>query len=179
MPPRFLVIALAIASSMAIAAPPRTAPASAPAPAPAPAAPAAKPADTREILLARALASPVPAWRRGDLLVDRMNRGLYTYGPDEPGRSNCDLNCRRYWPPLYADPGAKPWGPFTLAMGEEGRAIWAWQGEPLYRWTGDRSRGSARGEVVSEWFLVKIPRELQSQVVAYFPMPAAPATPTR
>ncbi|MGL6290679.1 MAG: COG4315 family predicted lipoprotein, partial [Silanimonas sp.] len=112
--------------------------------------------DPRAALLARALASPVPAWRRGDLLVDRLNRGLYTYGPDEPGRSHCDLNCRRYWPPLYAEPGAKPVGPFTLATGEEGRPIWAWRGRPLYRWTGDRGRGSARGEVVNEWFLVRI-----------------------
>lgn len=143
---------------------------------PEPAAPAAAGPTTRAALLARALASPVPAWARGTLLVDRFNRGLYTYGPDTEGRSNCDLNCRRYWPPLYAEPGAKPVGPFTLAMGEEGRAIWAWQGEPLYRWTGDRSRGSARGEVVDEWFLVRIPRELLPQVVAYFPMPASGAS---
>jgi predicted lipoprotein with Yx(FWY)xxD motif len=170
---RLLAIALAVAPSLALATPPASAPLPSAAPAPPPA------DDPRAALLARALASPVPAWRRGDLLVDRLNRGLYTYGPDEPGRSHCDLNCRRYWPPLYAEPGAKPWGPFTLATGEEGRAIWAWRGEPLYRWTGDRSRGSARGEVVSEWFLVKVPRELQSQVVAYFPMPAAPATPSR
>ena len=115
----------------------------APAPAAAPASAAAPSA--RDTLLARALANPVPAWRRGDLLVDRLNRGLYTYGPDEPGVSVCDLNCRRYWPPVYAEPGARPVGPFTLATGPEGRAIWAWQGQPLYRWTGDRTRGSARG----------------------------------
>lgn len=144
------------------------------APAPAPAA-----ASAREVLLARALANPVPVWRRGDLLVDRLNRGLYTYGPDEPGVSVCDLNCRRYWPPVYAEPGARPIGPFTLATGPEGRAIWAWQGQPLYRWTGDRSRGSARGELVDEWFLVRVPRDLLPQVVAYFPMPAVVPAPAR
>ena len=152
-------------------------------PAPRPQAPPATPVparapavDTREALLARALANPVPVWRRGDLLVDRLNRGLYTYGPDAIGRSNCDLNCRRYWPPVYAEAGATPVGPFTLATGEEGRLIWAWQGQPLYRWTGDRNRGSAAGEKVNEWYLVRVPPELLPQVVAYFPMPAvAPA----
>jgi predicted lipoprotein with Yx(FWY)xxD motif len=171
-----VLLTLAVLPAVASSTP---APAPKPPAATTPTAAAAPSADPREALLARALASPVPAWRRGDLLVDRLNRGLYTYGPDEPGRSHCDLNCRRYWPPLYAEPGAKPVGPFTLAMGEEGRPIWAWRGEPLYRWTGDRNRGSARGEVVNEWFLVKVPRELQSQVVPYFPMPAAPAVPSR
>ena len=145
----------------------------------APAVPSAAAPTARETLLARALANPVPVWRRGDLLVDRLNRGVYTYGPDEPGVSVCDLNCRRYWPPVYAAPGAQPIGPFTLATGPEGRAIWAWQGQPLYRWTGDVSRGSARGEVVAEWFLVRVPRELQPQVVAYFPMPAVVPAPAR
>jgi len=157
------VLALA-AASFAVATPP-----SAPPPAP----------SMRDTLVARALANPVPVWRRGDLLVDRLNRGLYTYGPDEIGVSVCDLNCRRYWPPVYAEAGAKPVGPFTLADGPEGRAIWAWKGQPLYRWTGDRSRGSARGEVVDEWFLVRVPRDLLPQVVAYFPMPVVAPTPAR
>lgn len=163
-PPWLLPLALAVCAGAATAAPA------------APAKPAPTAAGTREALLARALANPVPAWLRGDLLVDRLNRGLYTFGPDRPGRSVCDLTCRRYWPPVYAEPGAKPVGPFSLATGEEGRPIWAWRGQPLYRWTGDRSRGSARGEVVAEWFLVRVPPELRSQVVPYFPMPATPAT---
>lgn len=124
-------------------------------------------------MLNRALSNPVPAWLRGDLLVDRFNRGLYTYEPDTQGRSNCDLNCRRYWPPIYAEEGAKAQGPFSLAMGEEGRAIWAYKGLPLYRWSGDRNRGSAGGEVVTGWFLVRVPREERSVLVPYFPMPAA------
>ncbi len=157
-----LALALALPAS-ASAAVPSSAPAS----------------SVRDTLLARALTNPVPVWRRGDLLVERLNRGLYTYGPDEPGVSVCDLNCRRYWPPVYAEPGARPVGPFTLATGPEGRAIWAWQGQPLYRWTGDRTRGSARGEVVDEWFLVRVPKDLLPQVVAYFPMPAVAPAPAR
>ena len=50
--------------------------------------------------------------------------------------------------------------------------MWAWQGKPLYRWISDRKRGAAGGDgVAGVWFLVKVPPQLEGQVVPYFPMP--------
>jgi predicted lipoprotein with Yx(FWY)xxD motif len=119
-----------------------------------------------------AAASPVPVWRRNGLLVEQGGRALYTFTEDLPGQSRCDAPCEALWPPHYAAPDAKPFGPFTLARSRDGRPMWAWQGKPLYRWISDRRRGAAGGDgVAGVWFLVKVPPELQSQVTAYFPMP--------
>lgn len=122
--------------------------------------------------LEAALASPVPIWQRAGILVEQGGRALYTYTPDTPGQSRCDLPCEALWPPHYAEPGAKPHGPFTLARSFDGRPMWAWQGKPLYRWISDRKRGAAGGDGVADvWFLVRVPPELKAEVTAYFPMP--------
>lgn len=119
-----------------------------------------------------AAASPVPIWRRNGLLVEQGGRALYTYTEDVSGQSRCDRACEALWPPHYAAPDAKPFGPFTLAKSLDGRPMWAWQGQPLYRWVSDRKRGAAGGDgVAGVWFLVKVPPQLQSQVTPYFPMP--------
>lgn len=130
--------------------------------------------------------SPVPVWQRQGILVEQGGRALYTFTKDKPGRSLCDRPCEALWPPHYAEPGARPHGPFTLARSSDGRPMWAWQGKPLYRWVSDRRRGAAGGDGVADaWYLVKVPPELSAQVIAYFPMPmprsgrpAAPARPT-
>jgi len=119
-----------------------------------------------------AAASPVPIWRRNGLLVEQGGRALYTYTEDVPGQSRCDSACEALWPPHYAAPDARPFGPFTLAKSRDGRPMWAWQGKPLYRWISDRKRGAAGGDgVAGVWFLVKVPPQMQSQVTPYFPMP--------
>lgn len=128
--------------------------------------------------------SPVPVWQRHGILVEQGGRALYTYTKDKPGRSLCDRACEALWPPHYAEPGARPHGPFTLARSSNGRPMWAWQGKPLYRWVSDRKRGAAGGDGVADvWFLVKVPPELSGQVIAYFPMPmprsGRPAAPAR
>lgn len=141
------------------------------APAPAPA-PGAQVASTRPSPRDIALASPVPIWQRHGVLVEVGGRGLYTFDRDVPGESRCDRPCQSLWPPHYAEPGARPHGPFTLARAFDGRPMWAWQGKPLYRWVSDRRRGQAGGDGVADaWRLVRVPPELAGQVVTYFPMP--------
>lgn len=131
--------------------------------------------------------SPVPIWRRAGILVEQGGRALYIYTEDALGQSRCDLRCEALWPPYYAEPGAKPHGPFTIAKSSDGRDMWAWQGKPLYRWVSDRRRGAAGGDGVADvWFLVKVPKALEAEVYAYFPMPSprpgqarpAPSRPT-
>lgn len=131
-------------------------------------APTQRPLSRSEI----AAQSPVPVWRRNGILVEQGGRALYIYTEDRPGQSRCDARCEALWPPHYAEPGSKPHGPFTIAKSSDGRDMWAWQGEPLYRWVSDRRRGSAGGDGVADvWFLVKVPKELEADVYAYYPMP--------
>ncbi|GAB2501107.1 COG4315 family predicted lipoprotein [Arenimonas alkanexedens] len=119
-----------------------------------------------------ALASPVPVWERAGILVEQGGRALYTYTPDVAGESRCDAKCEALWPPHYAEPGAEPHGPFTIARSSDGRPVWAWQGKPLYRWISDRKRGAAGGDGVADvWHLVRVPAERKAEVTRYFPMP--------
>lgn len=150
------LLALLLAASAGAQAPPDAAPAAPRRPAP------------RDI----ALASPEPIWIRNGILVEQGGRGLYTFKPDLPGQSTCDAACERLWPPHYADPGARPRGPFTLARSRDGRPMWAWKGQPLYRWVSDRRRGSAGGEGVADaWYLVRVEGPDLGYATPYFPMP--------
>jgi predicted lipoprotein with Yx(FWY)xxD motif len=161
----FLLL-ISLAASAAAPAPTAARPA-------APASAAIAPAPASAADMARlARENPIPVWSRAGILVEQGGRALYTFANDSTGQSTCDRPCEGLWPPHYAEPGDKPAGPFTIARSFDGRPMWAWKGKPLYRWIGDRKRGAAGGDGVADvWFLVKVPAELASQVVPYFPMP--------
>lgn len=91
-------------------------------------------------------------------LVDAKGRGLYTWDGDIAGNgSQCNSQCRLLWPPLYADEGAVPKGPFDLIKRDDGRYQWALRGRPLYRWASDKKWGDAGGDGVADmWRLVKV-----------------------
>lgn len=118
-----------------------------------------------------------PIRQRNGILVDIKGRGLYTYdGDTDPGKSNCDAQCRLLWPPIFADAGAVPKGPFSIVARKDGKQQWAYKGKPLYRWISDKKRGDAGGDGVGGvWHLVRVPKP----VPAYTPEPvrAPPAKP--
>lgn len=91
-------------------------------------------------------------------LVDLKGRGLYIWDGDVKGSSSqCTAQCRLLWPPLFAEANAVPKGPFTLVKRDDGRAQWALNGRPLYRWTSDKKWGDAGGDGVADvWHLVKV-----------------------
>ena len=109
-----------------------------------------------------------PIRQRAGILVDIKGRGLYNYGGDEPGKSNCSGQCILLWPPIVADAGAKPKGDFTLVVRDDGQKQWAWKGRPLYRWVSDKKRGDAGGDGVNGmWHLAR----LQPAIPEYAPEP--------
>ena len=91
-------------------------------------------------------------------LVDLKGRGLYIWDGDVKGNtSQCTAQCRLLWPPLFAEAGAIPKGPFTLVKRDDGSYQWALKGRPLYRWTSDKKWGDAGGDGVADmWHLVKV-----------------------
>lgn len=132
------------------------------------------------LLFPPAASSQVPIWQRSGILVEQGGRALYTFDKDTLDHSNCDHACEALWPPHFAEPGAKAHGPFTLATSYTGRPMWAWKGQPLYRWISDVKRGAAGGDgVAAVWFLVRVPAELKSQVPMYRPMPTPRRAPLR
>ena len=116
---------------------------------------------------AAAPASSDPPIRKLDgHLTDAKGRGLYTWDGDIAGNgSQCNSQCRLLWPPLFADEGAIPKGPFDLVKRDDGRYQWALKGRPLYRWTSDKKFGDAGGDgVAGMWHLVKVsPKKDASQ----------------
>lgn len=119
---------------------------------------------------AEPLPTDPPIRQRNGILVDAKGRGLYTFDKDTvPGKSQCNKQCRLLWPPLVADDGALPKGPFTLIIRDDGSRQWAYQGKPLYRWASDKGRGDAGGAKVAGWNLVTVKKPAE---------PAAPATGT-
>jgi len=113
-----------------------------------------------------------PIRQRGGILVDLKGRGLYTFGGDEVGKSNCSGQCNLLWPPILADANAKPKAEFTLVTRDDGQKQWAWKGRPLYRWVSDKKRGDAGGDGVNGmWHLAR----LQPTVPQYAPEPVKPA----
>jgi predicted lipoprotein with Yx(FWY)xxD motif len=112
-----------------------------------------------------------PIRQRNGILVDLKGRGLYNYGGDDPGKSNCSGQCILLWPPIVADAGAQPRGDFSLVQRDDGRMQWAWRGRPLYRWLSDTKRGDAGGDGVNGmWHLVRI----DPAVPQYAPGPVKP-----
>lgn len=103
-------------------------------------------------------AADPPIRKHNNLLVDIKGRGLYTWDGDlKPGRSSCNGQCRLLWPPIFADEGAVPKGPFDLVDRDDGRKQWALRGRPLYRWASDKKFGDAGGDGVSDtWHLVRL-----------------------
>ena len=99
-----------------------------------------------------------PIRKLNGTLVDSKGRGLYTFDKDTtPGKSDCNNQCRLLWPPLKAEAGAVPKGPFTLAVRSDGSKQWALRGKPLYRWASDKKYGDAGGDGVSDvWRLVRV-----------------------
>jgi len=72
-------------------------------------------------------------WRR---LGDADGKPLYTYDRDPAGRSSCVGGCAQEFPPLIAEPDAKAFGDWTLVRREGKVRQWAYQGKPLYRYSG-------------------------------------------
>ncbi len=83
-----------------------------------------------------------------NVLTDTRGMTLYTFTQDGPGQSSCYGQCAQNWPPLTADTGATPEGDFTLIERSDGSLQWAFDGNPLYTWVGDRQPGDMTGDGV-------------------------------
>lgn len=82
----------------------------------------------------------------GRVLVDAEGMTLYTYDKDSAGRSTCTGLCALAWPPVEAGQNARPSGRFTLITRPGGSKQWAYDGRPLYGYTGDEEPGDVTGD---------------------------------
>src|SRR5215831_1708589 len=99
----------------------------------------------------------------GRVLVDARGRTLYLFAKDRNGKSACSGACAGFWPPLIAS--GKPRagaGVKQSLLGTtrraDGRRQVTYRHHPLYRFSGDTSKGLTSGEGLDDfggkWWVV-------------------------
>lgn len=107
----------------------------------------------KHLALALCLALPAlaahaadPATAKDGMLVDGKGMTLYTFDKDGGGKSMCNDQCEKYWPPLAAAAGAKAGDDWSLVSRSDGSQQWAYYGKPLYTFVQDKKPGDMNGE---------------------------------
>ena len=92
----------------------------------------------------------------GQILVDARGRTLYLFAKDRNGKSACSGACAAYWPALIASgkpragAGAKQSLLGTIRRADGRRQV-TYRHHPLYRFSGDTSRGLTSGEGLDDF----------------------------
>jgi predicted lipoprotein with Yx(FWY)xxD motif len=99
----------------------------------------------------------------GQILVDGHGRTLYLFAKDKKGKSTCSGACAAYWPALIATgkpraiAGAKA-SLLGTTRRADGRLQVTYRGHPLYRFSGDTTRGLTTGQGLGDfggkWWVV-------------------------
>ena len=106
----------------------------------------------KALVLAAALALPgmamaaEPAMMKGGMMVDPQGMTLYTFDKDSGGKSMCNDDCAKNWPPLMAPADAKADGKWTAIKRDDGKMQWAYDGKPLYTFVMDKKAGDKTGD---------------------------------
>lgn len=92
----------------------------------------------------------------GKVLVDHMGMTLYTFDKDSGGKSMCNGDCAKAWPPAMAMSSDKPVGGLTIITRDDGSMQWADDGKPLYTFVKDTKPGDVTGDKFKDvWHVVK------------------------
>ena len=92
----------------------------------------------------------------GKVLVDQKGMTLYTFDKDSGGKSMCNGDCAKAWPPAMASASDKPVGDLTIITRDDGSMQRADDGKPLYTWIKDTKPGDVTGDKFKDvWHVVK------------------------
>ena len=115
----------------------------------------------KALMLAAALALPSmafaadPAMMKDGMMVDHKGMTLYTFDKDAGGKSMCNADCAKNWPPLMAPAGAKAEGKWTVIKRDDGMMQYAYDGKPLYTFVKDEKPGEMKGDGMKDvWHVV-------------------------
>jgi predicted lipoprotein with Yx(FWY)xxD motif len=119
------------------------------------------------LLLAACATEPVQ-YSNG-VMTDARGMTLYTFDKDPAGRSACNGQCAKNWPPFEAPADARPSGDWSVVTRDDGTRQWAWQGKPLYRWVKDMKPGDTTGDGVNHvWRVARQPAMRASSYSSYY-----------
>ena len=93
----------------------------------------------------------------GSVVVDAQGRTLYRFTAEAEGLPVCTGACVGTWPPALAGSASGlPEHVATIRRPDGGKLQLTYDGHPLYRYAGDRSKADANGQGVGgQWFVVK------------------------
>ena len=93
-------------------------------------------------------AHAAPPQTQAGILTDQAGMTLYLFDKDVAGagKSACNGDCARNWPPLAATPADKAGGDFSVITRDDGSLQWAHKGKPLYLWSKDQKPGDTTGD---------------------------------
>ena len=90
---------------------------------------------------------PGPARQAKDgVLVNEAGMTLYTFDKDAGGKSACNDQCAKIWPPVMAAADAKASGDLTIITRDDGGKQWAYKGKPVYLYSKDAKAGDKSGD---------------------------------
>lgn len=118
-------------------------------------------ASFKALLMAAALTLPglamaaEPAMMKDGMMVDHKGMTLYTFDKDSGGKSMCNGDCAKNWPPMMAPAGAKTEGKWTVIKRDDGMMQYAYDGKPLYTFVKDEKPGEMKGDGMKDvWHVV-------------------------
>ena len=90
-------------------------------------------------------------------LTDPRGNTVYTYDRSTPGKATCVEACATNWPPALAQENDAPAGKLTKIKRDDGKLQWAYDGKPLYTYTGDNGPGQLKGrDMGNAWRIVPL-----------------------
>jgi predicted lipoprotein with Yx(FWY)xxD motif len=100
-------------------------------------------------------AQDMPVKKADGMLVSSRGMSVYTFDKDTPDKSACSDQCAQLWPPVTVAkaPADKGW---TAVKRGDGSMQLAYDGKPLYLYSGDQKPGDRLGDnVKGVWHLAK------------------------
>ncbi|MEN5310766.1 hypothetical protein [Pseudomonas koreensis] len=115
----------------------------------------------KALLMAAALTLPgfamaaEPAMMKDGMMVDHKGMTVYTFDKDAGGKSMCNGDCAKNWPPMMAPADAKAEGKWTVIKRDDGMMQYAYDGKPLYTFMKDEKPGEMKGDGMKDmWHVV-------------------------
>jgi predicted lipoprotein with Yx(FWY)xxD motif len=93
----------------------------------------------------------------GSVIVDARGRTLYRFTAEAQGLPVCTGACVETWlPALAGSASGLPAHVATVRRPDGGKLQLTYDGHPLYRYAGDRSKADANGEGVGgQWYVIR------------------------
>ncbi|WP_223507152.1 hypothetical protein [Pseudomonas sp. GL-RE-29] len=91
-----------------------------------------------------------PAMMKDGMMVDHKGMTLYTFDKDSGGKSMCNDECAKNWPPLMAPAGATASGKWSVIKRVDGTSQYAYDGKPMYTFVKDEKPGDMKGDKMKD-----------------------------